>query len=445
MNKCIVIGGGFAGLTTAAYLVNKNLKVDLLEASPKLGGRAYSFLSKDGTTIIDNGQHILMGCYNETLRFIKMIGAKDNLIYQSELEINFLKEGFERIKLEAASFPHPFNLLFGILNYKAIGFKDRLKILKFFFKMFSYSENELKRLTVEEWLRKEKQNSRINKALWEVIAVGTLNTSIKKASAKIFSDVLKEIFLNGKFASTVILPKYGLTETYCDKAQAFIERNGGRIYTSRTVTGLKIENDKIVEVQTDEGNINDFDCVVSAIPFYALQKIIPVSYLNKRPELRYSAILSVHLWLKKNPLKEEFYGLINSPVHWIFNKKTHLTLVVSDADYLVEKTKEEIFNIIAKELKKFTGVSEDNITDYHVIKEKRATFVPAENIINSRPSVITGLENFFVTGDWVDTNLPSTIESAVKSGRLATDAIFHAKSCKFNFYNERKKNNVRKS
>ena len=445
MNKCIVIGGGFAGLTTAAYLVDKNLKVDLLEASPKLGGRAYSFLSKDGKTIVDNGQHILMGCYHETLRFMKMIGAKDNLIYQSELEINFLKEGFEQIKLKTASFPYPFNLLLGILNYKVIGFIDRLKILKFFFKMFSYSENELTRLTVEEWLRKENQKNRINKALWEVIAVGALNTSIKKASAKIFSDVLKEIFLNGKFASTIILPKYGLSETYCDKAQDFIERNGGRVFTSRSVTGVKTENDKIVEVQTDDGNIDDFDCIVSAVPFYALQKIIPVSYLNKKPELRYSAILSVNLWLKKNPLKEEFYGLINSAVHWIFNKKTHLTLVVSDADYLVEKTKEEIFNIIAKELKKFTGISEENITDYQIVKEKRATFVPAENTINLRPSVDTGLENFFVVGDWVDTGLPSTIESAVKSGRMGADSILYAKSCKFNFYNERKKNNVRKS
>ncbi len=76
--KVIVIGGGFAGLSTAAYLAKNKFKVTLLEASPKLGGRAYSFLDKDTDTIIDNGQHILMGCYNYTLDFLSLIDATDN-------------------------------------------------------------------------------------------------------------------------------------------------------------------------------------------------------------------------------------------------------------------------------------------------------------------------------------------------------------------------------
>ena len=76
--KVIVIGGGFAGLTAAAYLAKNKFKVTLLEASPKLGGRAYSFLDKETDTIIDNGQHILMGCYNYTLDFLSLIGATEN-------------------------------------------------------------------------------------------------------------------------------------------------------------------------------------------------------------------------------------------------------------------------------------------------------------------------------------------------------------------------------
>jgi hydroxysqualene dehydroxylase len=185
---------------------SKNIKVDLFEASPKLGGRAYSFLAKDGNTIIDNGQHILMGCYNETLRFMKIIGAQENLIYQPSLEINFLKENFEIIKLKSASFPYPFNLMLGILNYGAVSFVQRLKVLQFFIKLFTYSEQELIKLNVSEWLLKEKQNGDISKSLWEIISIGALNTSVKKASAKVFSDILKEIFFKGTFASTIILP-----------------------------------------------------------------------------------------------------------------------------------------------------------------------------------------------------------------------------------------------
>lgn len=445
MNKCIVIGSGFAGLSTAVYLANKNIKVDIFESAPKLGGRAYSFLSKDGNTIIDNGQHILMGCYSETLRFLKIIGAHENLIYQSSLEINLLKENFKQIKLRSASLPYPFNLIFGILNYKAISFTERLKVLQFFTKIFTYSQQELSKLSVYEWLSKEKQNGPVSKALWEIIAIGALNTGINKASAKVFSDILKEIFCNGTFASTIIIPKYGLTDTYCKHAKSYIEKSEGNIYLSKPVTELVVHNNRVAEIICDNESITDFECVVSTVPYYSFQKLTSVSYLNKKPDLRYSSILTVHLWLSYNPLKEKFYGLINSPVHWIFNKKTHLTLVISDADYLMNKTKEEILFLTARELQKFTKVMLDDIIDYQIIKEKRATFVPSENTLNTRPSVLTSLDNFFVAGDWVDTGLPSTIESAVKSGRMAADAILNARTCKFSFYNEKRKNHAEKS
>ncbi|MFO7525946.1 MAG: FAD-dependent oxidoreductase, partial [Ignavibacteriaceae bacterium] len=219
------------------------------------------------------------------------------------------------------------------------------------------------------------------------------------------------------------LPKSGLSETYCNQAEFFIQKRDGKINTSHTVNGFKIEDHRITEVYTDSGIISDFDFVVSAIPLYALEKIIPVSYLDKIPELKYSSILTVHIWLKDNPLRENFYGLINSPLHWIFNKKTHLTLVISDADYLIDQTKDEILSLVSIELKNFAGINEDQITDFQVIKEKRATFIPSENINNLRPTVRTGLKNLFVAGDWIDTGLPSTIESAVKSGRMAAEAI----------------------
>ena len=91
MKKCIVIGGGFAGLTSAVYLTKAGYNVEIIEASSKLGGRAYSFLDKNTSTVIDNGQHILMGCYDETLKFIKLIKAEDNFHFQKRLRVIFLK------------------------------------------------------------------------------------------------------------------------------------------------------------------------------------------------------------------------------------------------------------------------------------------------------------------------------------------------------------------
>jgi hydroxysqualene dehydroxylase len=421
MKKCVIIGSGLAGLTSAAYLSHKGFQVEILEASPKPGGRAYSFKDKETGTIIDNGQHIMMGCYKETLKFFKLIGAQENLIYQDRIKVNFVKENFNLVPLQASSLPYPINLLSALLNYKAITFSDRLLLLKFFIKLPFTSIDSIKDLTVYDWLARENQNENVRKALWEILAVGALNTNIKKASAASFAIILKEIFFRGNKAATIILPKFGLSETYCSNALKFIEGNNGKINFAEQITGLITSNGKVTAIETTKRKITDFDFVISAVPLYALVKIFPE--YKPGTELDYSSILSIHLWLKENKLADDFYGLINSPVHWIFNHQDHITLVISDADDLVDKFKEEIYEIATNELEKYIRITRDKITTYKIIKEKRATFVPSISLLKCRPKQTTRYKNFFIAGDWVDTGLPSTIESAVKSGRIASELV----------------------
>jgi len=117
MKKVIVISGGFAGLNAAACLSDSGYKVELIEASPKLGGRAYSFKDGEAGSVIDNGQHILMGCYKETLKFLKLISAEKNFSFQERLKVNFLNDQGKLFKLEATQLFYPLNLLFGLLNF----------------------------------------------------------------------------------------------------------------------------------------------------------------------------------------------------------------------------------------------------------------------------------------------------------------------------------------
>lgn len=425
MEKVIIIGGGFAGLSAGVFLSKAGFKVEVLEASQKLGGRAYSFTDKETNTIIDNGQHILMGCYNETLDFLNLIGAKNNFNSQKKLKVNFLKENFKVYTLEAKTNFYPFNLLSGLLNYKAITLYERFKLLSFFLKIYFYSGSLLEKISIEQWLLLEKQNENIRKAFWEILAVGSLNTNIKNASAKVFSDILKKIFFRSNKAAAIILPKFGLSEMYCLKSKEFIESRNGKIILSETVDSVKLENNKIKEIKTNKRNITDFNYVVFAIPFYSLNKI-----LNNKKEfnfldvdLQYSAILNVHIWLKENNLEKTFYGLINSSVHWIFNHGTHLTIVISDANHLIDKSKEELFELISTELEKFIRIKKEDILNYQIIKEKRSTFVPSNEILGKRPNAKTNIKNLYLAGDWIETGLPSTIESAVKSGKIVSEII----------------------
>lgn len=448
MKKCIVIGGGFAGLAAASYLVNSNFYVELIEASPKLGGRAYSFLHKDTATLLDNGQHIMMGCYNDTLKFFSLIGSIHKVQVQKKMSVKFLKQGFELHELKATLSPYPFNLLSAILRYKAITLAERLSALRLFVKLPFLSNRALEKMSVKEFLITEKQDENVIKSLWEIITVGALNTNVNKASAKMFVDILKEIFLRGGNGSKIVLPKVGLSEMFCDPAKAFIEEKGGKICLSEKVENIKVEKKRVLEVRTDKRTITDFDFVISAVPHFAIERILKSSVNDGKSELfsqslltsqkagmhspneslrttiqplnpQYSSILNVHIWLKEKKYGNEFFALIDSKLHWVFSYDTHLTCVISDADYLMKLPDESIMDIIYSELEKYLNLLRYEIADYFIMKEKRATFIVDNRIINSRPKTETEIKNLHLAGDWVKTGLPSTIESAVMSGRRA--------------------------
>jgi squalene-associated FAD-dependent desaturase len=423
MKHCIVIGGGFAGLSAAAYLTKQNIKVTLLESSPKIGGRAYSFTEQKSSDVVDNGQHILMGCYSDTLNFLKLIGANENFIYQKSLRIDFLTQAGKIVRLKSYTSLYPFNLLLALLNFNAITLRERLSLLKFVFKLPFISHQKLSDKNVRDWLKEEKQSDDTIKSLWEIIAVGALNTNINKASAFMFREILIKIFFNGNFASTIVLPKYGLSDAYVLNAKEFIESNGGKIKLSTSVKEFIISDNKIFGINTTDEVYRDFDFVISAIPFYAFNNIYPELLFDEKIEFEYSSILNIHIWLKTNPLKEQFYGLIDSQVHWIFNKGNHVNLVISDADYLIDKSAEEIYKMCVGELTKYAKFEESDFSQYIVLKEKRATFIPSIKNNYIRPSSKTKITNLFLAGDWTDTGLPSTIESAVKSGRVAAELI----------------------
>lgn len=427
MKKCIVIGGGFAGLSASAYLANAGVIVELLEASPKLGGRAYSFLEKETNTIVDNGQHLQLGCYYNTLDFLNLIGSSDKVQVQKKMSVNFLKPNFELHELKSSSLPYPLNLFSAILNYTAVSLRERLSILRLFSKLPFYSNRDLEKISVEEFLIKEKQNENLIKAFWEILCVGALNTNLTKASAKILADILKIIFLSGNEGSKFVIPKEGLSEIYCQQAKKFIEDRQGKISLSEKVEEISIEKNRANQIKTNKRIITDFDLIISAVPYYGIKKIL--STLNFEDFTQeYSSILNVHIWPKENKLGNNFYGLIGSEIHWIFSHNSHLTCVISDADYLMDKSNEEIMAMIYSQLVKYLKISRDDITKYLIIKEKRATFIPSNKILYNRPNSETQIKNLYLAGDWVNTGLPSTIESAVKSGQtLANDIIAELK------------------
>src|SRR5271170_5402919 len=125
----VVIGAGFAGLSAAVALAERGVRVTVLESKPALGGRAYSFADPESGDFVDNGQHVLMGCYTETLDFLERIGATKNLVFHPDLEIEMLDRGGTSAVLKTAHLPGPFHMSSGLLRYRHLTLGQRLRVL----------------------------------------------------------------------------------------------------------------------------------------------------------------------------------------------------------------------------------------------------------------------------------------------------------------------------
>jgi len=429
-----IIGGGLAGLSAAVFLHKKGYKVQLFESSPKFGGRAYSFYEREKNLYFDNGQHILAGWYHSTFEFLQYIGSFDRLDFQAKLEVNFYDTNKNSFNLKTFNLPAPFNLLLGLLNFKALNSSDKRAVFKIY-KIFTAKDLD-KEANTASLLRKLEQTPNLIKYFWEPFILAVFNSKPENISAKIFLDILKRGFSQKAF-SNLVIPKVNLNELFIDNTVKYFQENGIRHSTAEKISKLHIKENKIQFAETETGEQIFSDYFVSAVPFFRFKDLFDINdynqYFESVGELKPSSIISVHLFFENdipdNLLKKNSFGmtgLIGTKVQWIFKRNSrHLSLVISASDFLdklTEKSNEEIYKICIDELSRcLNGFNNLVINDYKIIKEKRATFLPDNVSDNKRPEQKTQIKNFFIAGDWTKTGLPATIESAIRSSKIVSN------------------------
>ena len=431
MKLVTIIGGGLAGLSSAVFLHKKGYNVQVFESSPKLGGRAYSFYDRDKNLYFDNGQHILAGWYENTFEYLKTIGSYDKLDFQSNLEVNFYDTNKNSFNLKTYNLPAPFNLLFGLLNFKALSGSDKLSVLKIY-KIFS--DKKLEQLNnVAELLKAIKQTPTLIEYFWEPFILAVFNAKPENINCKIFLKILKNGFSKKSF-SNLVIPKVNLNELFIDDALTYFEKNNIKIAVKEKISKLFLKDNTIDYLVTESGNKIKSDYYISAVPFFRFKELFEINdynqYFKGRGNLHSSSIISLHLFFENEVpadlLKNNSFGmtgLIGTKVQWIFKRNPkHLSLVISASDFLDELTDESnetIYKNCLSELSKcLNGFDNLVVKDYKIIKEKRATFIPDNDSINERPNQKTDIQNFFIAGDWTNTGLPATIESAIKSSKI---------------------------
>jgi hydroxysqualene dehydroxylase len=468
-----VIGGGFAGLSAATALAERGVRVTVLEARPALGGRAAAFTDAATGERVDNGQHVLIGGYRETFRFLGRLGTAGDVHLQRHLTVDVVDRAGRRSRLACPPLPAPFHLLAGVMRWTALDWRDRIAVLRMravrnvqlqpddrnvrlqpedrsvrprtdprdsrlqpdprSVRLQPDSRSRelgcrLRSETVRAWLQRMGQTPRLIELLWEPLAVAALNESIDVAAAEPFAAVLGRMFSSDRRDSALGLPTKPLDTLYAAPARAFIERRGG---TVRTGAPARIHSSPRLRVRVRDEELQA-RVVICAAPWYALGEIFvdrpsPIEDVLIAAEgTPASPIVTVNLWFDRPVIDTIFVGLPGRAMQWLFDKRTlfgeassHLSLVSSGAGSVVGQTNRQIIDLAVDELTSaLPGARGAVLRRAGVIREKRATFSVAPGL-PPRPSTRTPLAGLILAGDWIDTGLPATIESAVMSGHAA--------------------------
>jgi hydroxysqualene dehydroxylase len=441
----VVIGAGFAGLSAAVALAERGVRVTVLEGKPGLGGRAYSFADPDTGDFVDNGQHVLMGCYGETLDFLKRIGAYDQLVFQEDLKIEMLAGPGQSAVLKTVRLPGPLHMTAALFGYRHLSIAERLSVMRGGLRMLAmrrFSDGQLRLLTVVQLMDHLGQSEHARRCFWYPLSIATLNDEPDLSSAQQLVEVLKRAFFSRRRRdSAFVYSRVGLSDLYCTGATRLIERAGGTVAPRSIVEMLELgAGGKVASVRLRDGRRIEASDFISAVPAHQLLRILPENavadpFFSRFTGLSSSPIICVHVWLDREVTNSPFIGFIGTTTQWLFNKRQifaqrgeahpgYLSFVISGARKLIDRSNEEILDIVIDDLHAMIPASrEAKVVKSLVLKEKNATMAPNLRSLELRPTATTPIANFFLAGDWIQTELPATIESAVISGRAAAAAI----------------------
>ncbi|TAL70031.1 MAG: FAD-dependent oxidoreductase [Bacteroidetes bacterium] len=432
--KVIVIGAGIAGIASAIELVQKGIEVIVLERRAFPGGRMYSILDNETGEKIDNGQHLMAGAYVNFFNILKTLNTFNLIEFQKSLIVPFLDLNGTSSILDSSLFPGKAGILYGFLKLKGVGFKSKINTIKLFRNLINgYADSD--GLTVQQLLNRYQIQEDITEMFWQPLCLAVMNLNVSDASAPLFANVLKRLFLKKDYSSLAFskVPLMDLISPFDE----WLQNNYGKILYKSTVKELQIDEHKITVIP-DDNNIISADAVISAIPWHSLLKILPVKYhdylfFNTLNEYQPSSIISMYLWLDKNITEMKFTGMIGAKTQWIFNRRNicsensinekypgHITLTISGANNIINTNPEKLVKECFEEVKK-AFKSDVKLLRWKMIKEKRATFIANPETDDKRLSQYTPIENLFLAGDWTATGLPATLEGAAFSGVLAAD------------------------
>jgi zeta-carotene desaturase len=426
-----------AGLAAGCALADAGFRVTLFERRPYLGGRASSYQHPGTGEVVDNCQHVLLGCCTNLVDFYRRIGVEEKIHWFERLV--FVEPDGRHSVIAPTWLPAPLHTAPSFLLAPSLGLGDKLAIARAMLAMARGASDD-GRENFRHWLERHGQTPRAIERFWKVVLVSALNEDLERSSVSYGAQVFRESFLKSAAAGRMGVPTVPLTELY-NAAGEYIRQRGGEVQLRASVEAFTAEQERVKLCVA--GNEVVCDCALLALPFNSLGAVLPQGQeaeplRRSVQEMESSPITGIHLWFDRQVTDLEHAVLLDRTIQWMFHKSkllgrategggSYLELVVSSSKSLLDKSKTEIVDLAVRELGEFFPAARNaRLVKSTVIKEVHATWSPAPGVDRHRPPVVTAWPRVFLAGDWTATGWPATMEGAVRSGYLAAEALARA-------------------
>jgi squalene-associated FAD-dependent desaturase len=419
-----VIGGGYAGMAAAVTLAQAGVRVTVYEAAAQLGGRARRVTVN--AVALDNGLHILLGAYSETLRLVDLvIGESARAL--TRLPLQWQIHG--RFSLKAPRLPAPLHLVAALLTARGASWRERFAAMRFMREMRARAFQLERDVTVSALLVNHAQGAAFVRWLWEPLCIAALNTPPARASAQTFLNVLRDGLDAGRASSDLLLSRHDLSALFPDPAASYVREHGGTVSTASMVDALHT-TDRVVAV-TSRGTTTEFDHVICAVSPHraaALLASFPglAETIGLLERFRYQPIYSVYLQFSAPVrLPAAMLGM-SGTAQWLFDREAIcgqrglIAAVISAEGAHQNMTQDALARAVHEELEAALGPL-PTLAWHRVIAEKRATFECTVGL--QRPATRTPVSNLHLAGDYTASGYPATIEAAVRSGIAAANQV----------------------
>jgi squalene-associated FAD-dependent desaturase len=405
-----IIGAGLAGLAAAVELVGRGESVCVHEATRVAGGRARSYPDAALGMVIDNGNHLLLSGNHSALRYARMLGAEHLLAGPADAQFSFIDlANRDQWTLRFNDGRLPWWIFSSDKRVPDTVALDYLPLMRLLWASHDKAVGDVIRFSGNVYER-----------LVRPLLLAALNIDPAIGSAKLAGAVIRETLAMGGAACRPLIARDGLGPTLIEPALAFLSDRGVTVRFGHELRGLTTSAERVeaLDFGGETVQLTAGDAVVLAIPPYGAATIVP--RLETPNEFR--AIVNAHYRIEPLPGQAPILGVLNATTEWIFAFPGRISVTVSAADRLIDVQRETLARQIWTEVAAATGLPRE-LPRWQIVRERRATFAATPEQDARRPGPRTAWNNLVLAGDWTNTGLPATIESAIRSGHRAAELI----------------------